>query len=515
MIISEFHNYIFLSKFPFYATLPSESLTTINKLLSICYGKKAILFSINHTNSFPAKKLKDKLYLAAYEQVAAEQVVTEEGIVERLAGNPLHAFHLIKRMTVDWKHIEANVNNDTWKYVTKALAGMEHLPPRIPKEDDLHGAAQALVRLHDVYNLNMSQLVQGNIGGVKSFAELSAQDCLYMGKHSFNLGMYHRAVEWFEEAYVLSGKEKNATVSQGQVSTFLNTALRAHEEVTAASGGDGTTNVASDPSSRTSTEWEDSDNFQALCRGENLRSEAYISTLTCYYDHRGEAYFYLMPAKIERLHHDPEILKFHHMLTDAEIHQIKETAKPLLARSMVQGMKGKGNTVSNTRTSKVAWLDDYVIPLFQRISKRVSLLTGLSLDIQQDHAEYLQVSNYGVGGHYNPHHDYLLVDKTEYELKHNINPRELRMGDRIATFMFYLNDVSLGGATAFPRLGAAAWPSKGSAVFWHNLKKSGAGDTRTLHGACPVLHGTKWVSNKWIREKGQFLRHACVPSPHE
>ncbi|CAL4248407.1 unnamed protein product, partial [Meganyctiphanes norvegica] len=113
-----------------------------------------------------------------------------------------------------------------------------------------------------------------------------------------------------------------------------------HEEVTAASGGsktnprqlegsghgpsgDGTTNVASDPSSRTSSEWEDSDNFQALCRGENLRSEAYISTLTCYYDHRGEAYFYLMPAKIERLHHDPEILKFHHMLTDAEIHQIK------------------------------------------------------------------------------------------------------------------------------------------------------------------------------------------------
>ncbi|CAL4248406.1 unnamed protein product, partial [Meganyctiphanes norvegica] len=108
-------------------------------------------------------------YLAAYEQVAAEQVVTEEGIVERLAGNPLHAFHLIKRMTVDWKHIEANVNNDTWKYVTKALAGGEHLPPRIPKEDDLHGAAQALVRLHDVYNLNMSQLVQGSIGGVKSF----------------------------------------------------------------------------------------------------------------------------------------------------------------------------------------------------------------------------------------------------------------------------------------------------------------------------------------------------------
>ncbi|CAL4066331.1 unnamed protein product, partial [Meganyctiphanes norvegica] len=143
-----------------------------------------------------------------------------------------------------------------------------------------------------------------------------------------------------------------------------------HEEVTALSGvtkgkprqlggsgsgssGDGTTNVASDTNSKISYDikaWDDSDKFQALCRGENLRSEAYISSLTCYHDHRGEAYFYLMPAKVERLHHDPEILKFHHMLSDAEIQEIKKIAKPLLARSMVQGMKGKGNTVSNTRT---------------------------------------------------------------------------------------------------------------------------------------------------------------------
>ena len=28
----------------------------------------------------------------------------------------------------------------------------------------------------------------------------------------------------------------------------------------------------------------------------------------------------------------------------------------------------------------------------------------------------MQVANYGVGGHYNPHHDYLLVDKTSEEV---------------------------------------------------------------------------------------------------
>ena len=32
----------------------------------------------------------------------------------------------------------------------------------------------------------------------------------------------------------------------------------------------------------------------------------------------------------------------------------------------------------------------------------------------------------------------------------------------------------------------------GAAVFWYNLHESGDADTLTLHGACPMLHGTKW-----------------------
>lgn len=56
--------------------------------------------------------------------------------------------------------------------------------------------------------------------------ELTAQDCLYMGKHSFNLGLYLRAIQWFEEAYTLAGHEGNVTITQEQVNLFLNTAIK-------------------------------------------------------------------------------------------------------------------------------------------------------------------------------------------------------------------------------------------------------------------------------------------------
>ena len=37
------------------------------------------------------------------------------------------------------------------------------------------------------------------------------------GKHCYNSGVLSRSIEWFEEAWMLAGEERNQSVSQDQV----------------------------------------------------------------------------------------------------------------------------------------------------------------------------------------------------------------------------------------------------------------------------------------------------------
>ena len=50
---------------------------------------------------------------------------------------------------------------------------------------------------------------------------------------------------------------------------------------------------------------------------------------------------------------------------------------------------------------------------------------------------------------------------------------------------------------------------KGTAAFFFDLKTSGLVDNLTYHGGCPVLVGSKWISNLWIGYSDQFLTFPC------
>ena len=95
-----------------------------------------------------------------------------------------------------------------------------------------------------------------------------------------------------------------------------------------------------------------------------------------------------------------------------------------------------------------------------------------------------------------PHWDY-------YEPGTNLFERYAGVrGNRTWTFMVYLNDEMVGGATRFTRLGLAFKPKLGMALFWNNLKPDGSPNPATMHCGEPVISGVKVIITKWFRVNG-------------
>ncbi|GFS77129.1 prolyl 4-hydroxylase subunit alpha-2 [Nephila pilipes] len=444
-----------------------------------------------------------------------------------MVDNPLQAFQLVRRLAVDWDFVKRAMKSDDWNPIRRLISDYRQL---MPNHDDLQGAAMALVRLQDTYRLNMSDMARGSILGLPQGTKLSARDLLYLGKQSFTAGYYAHAISWLEEALARAHDEGNRTASVAEVRAFYTAAVDMHDKLFDRTDldvkdydtfghpvrGNGSTAVLL---GRTQvfrlgeelTPHEEQNNYMALCRGERLISAEEESKLLCRLDNRGHPYLLLRPLKIEERSRSPYVVLYHDLLTEAQTDLLKQIAEPKLARSMVQAGKGS-EVVSVSRTSQNAWVGPHDHPLMTKVYRLVEFVTGLSTDVDSEHAEVVQIANYGMGGHYTPHHDYLLVDKDPEEMKY-VHPKELDAGDRTATLMFYLSDVTRGGATVFPKVGASVWPRRGSAVFWYNLKQNGKENPQTLHGACPVAVGSKWVANFWIREKGQLFRRRCALDP--
>merc|ERR1711936_910980 len=139
----------------------------------------------------------------------------------------------------------------------------------------------------------------------------------------------------------------------------------------------------------------------------------------------------------------------------------------------------------------------------EKVSNRMELATTLTIYSPMS-SESFQIANYGPGGQYSQHID----PHGHWEGKSN-HPLHQVTGDRMATMMVYLSNVEAGGATAFPNTGNRIPVSKGDAAFWINLKTSGIIDKFTHHGGCPVLVGSKWITNKWIGYAEQYRTWKC------
>uniref|UniRef100_A0A665V520 Prolyl 4-hydroxylase subunit alpha-1 n=1 Tax=Echeneis naucrates TaxID=173247 RepID=A0A665V520_ECHNA len=499
-----------------------SDLCSSGQMTDLLYTEKDLVTSLKDYIRAEENKLERvKRWADKLDLLTATATQDPEGFL----GHPVNAFKLMKRLNTEWGDLESLVLSDTTDgFISNLTIQRQYFPT----DEDQTGAAKALLRLQDTYRLDANTISVGNLPGVKHKSHMTVEDCYELGKIAYSEADYYHTELWMAQALKQLDEGEQSTFDKVTVLDYLSYAIYQQGEIERALGFtkrllelDPEHQRAKGNSKYFEFQLEkqrkaleknpkhqipERTKYQMLCRGEGIRmTPRRQSRLFCrYYDNNHHPMYVLAPVKQQDEWDRPYIVRYLDIISDKETERVKQLAKPRLRRATISNPITGVLETASYRISKSAWLTGYEDPMIEKINQRIEDLTGLEMDT----AEELQVANYGVGGQYEPHFDFGRKDEPDAF-------KELGTGNRIATWLFYMSDVAAGGATVFPDVGAAVWPQKGTAVFWYNLFASGEGDYSTRHAACPVLVGNKWVSNKWIHERGQEWRRPCGLSENE
>ncbi len=189
-----------------------------------------------------------------------------------------------------------------------------------------------------------------------------------------------------------------------------------------------------------------------------------------------------------------DIKSIENFLTPEECDHIIKISTPKLQRSTVMG--SQKNEVSSYRTSDNIFMSRNSDPVLKSISDRVSALTGIPIENQEE----IQILRYNKGKYYKPHYDACLDDTK------NCKQDRKDRGVRINTAIMYLSDC-VGGETSFNNLGKKITPKKGLALFFNPVYKDENGNYQhhpcSFHAAMPPISGLKFNLTVWSRDKKQ------------
>jgi hypothetical protein len=125
------------------------------------------------------------------------------------------------------------------------------------------------------------------------------------------------------------------------------------------------------------------------------------------------------------------------------------------------------------------------------VRERIAALTKLPTIAM----EPPRVFHYALGEQIKPHFDRCGDEVEGYGLETGYR------GDRIVTFLLYLNDDFDGGELDFPRAGFRCKGAKGDAVYFAHVDTVGKQDPLSLHAGLTITRGEKWVLSQWIHDR--------------
>ena len=201
---------------------------------------------------------------------------------------------------------------------------------------------------------------------------------------------------------------------------------------------------------------------------------------------------WIAPARSVSLHDDPAVRSFPEFTEDEVCSWLIERARDNLRRALVYDPAHGRDIADPMRTNTAAGFDLMTADLVQvALQYRMAVSVGLPID----NMEGPTVLHYEVGEEITNHYDFLNPRSPNYQDEIS------RRGERIITFLVYLNDDYGGGDTEFPQLGITHKGVRREGLLFVNALPSGPPDTRMVHAGRPPTTGEKWIVSQFIRNR--------------
>jgi prolyl 4-hydroxylase len=199
---------------------------------------------------------------------------------------------------------------------------------------------------------------------------------------------------------------------------------------------------------------------------------------------------WMAPCEKRVLNEAPRVVAIESFLPKPACEWLIGLAKGRVRPAQVYGADGQpaieADSRSNSSVEFGAGNCDVVMLLTrQRIAAAIGVPVGA--------LENSQILHYDVGQRFSRHHDYLDPDLVDV----------VQRGQRIVTFLVYLNVEFDAGETDFPYLGVRHKGGTGGALYFGNLTPAGVPDPRTLHAGLPPTRGEKWLLSQWVRNRAR------------
>lgn len=189
---------------------------------------------------------------------------------------------------------------------------------------------------------------------------------------------------------------------------------------------------------------------------------------------------------------EPRIRLIRGFATPAECRWLIGLARDRVAPATVFDKKTGKQTYDSARDNSffIQRLGDLNV-FTEVLRNRISQATRLPVPL----FEPAQLLHYSAGQRFSQHYDFLDPANPAY------TEDLARFGQRIATFLVYLNDEYEGGETSFPKIGISHRAKTGDALFFANVHRDGSPHFDALHAGMPPTSGEKWVLSQWIRDR--------------